>query len=79
MKAIFETAPKVKEELKMVTKDNKVNEENLEKVLECIKSDAKKANKGNIAAARRFRLNTTAFGKVSMSMRKVTPKADPKD
>jgi hypothetical protein len=74
---VFEIKPKVKEVIDLVT-DGKINENNLEKVLDSISSDAVKANGGNTAAARRFRLNTITFGKVSMDMRAATPKAPTK-
>jgi uncharacterized Zn finger protein len=54
--------------------DGKIDVEKLQSVLEGIVKDAAKANKGNKAAGRRFRLATIELGKVSfLAMRKVTP------
>ena len=48
--------------------------EKLESILKDVLKDAGKANKGNKAAGRRFRLNTIALGKQSfLEMRKLTP------
>jgi len=54
--------------------DGKIDEEKLEEALAMILADAKKANKGNGAAGRRFRLNTVSISKDFLDMRKVTPK-----
>jgi hypothetical protein len=51
-----------------------INLEKLEYTLAEVAKDAVKANKGNKAAGRRFRLNTIALGKESfLEMRKLTP------
>lgn len=54
--------------------DGKIDEEKLEEAFNMILADAKKANKGNGAAGRRFRLNTISISKDFLDMRKVTPK-----
>jgi hypothetical protein len=61
-------------DLELVGKDS-IKIENLKVAFEAILADAEKANKGNTAAGRRFRLNTTAISKSFLEMRKVTPKA----
>jgi len=53
--------------------DNTINLIDLEQALNSILEDAKKCNKGNGAAGRRFRLNTVKLGKSFLKMRSVTP------
>jgi hypothetical protein len=65
-----------KEEIDGKMIDTKVIDmDNLEIALTSIKLDADKANKGNKAAGRRFRLNTTAISKHFLEIRKLTPRA----
>jgi len=54
--------------------DGLINIEALEAEFASILKDAEKSNKGNGAAARRFRLSTTALSKSFLDMRKVSTK-----
>jgi hypothetical protein len=56
----------------------KIDEEVLDMILGEIREDARKSNKGNTTAGRRFRLNTTALEKSFIGMRKVSPKSKTK-
>lgn len=51
----------------------RIDEEKLEAVLSAILADAKKSNKGNGHAARRFRVNTVSLEKSFLKMRQATP------
>lgn len=57
----------------LVASETEINIEALEAVFESILDDAKKSNRDNGAAGRRFRNNTTALGKAFIGMRVVTP------
>jgi len=63
---------KESEELNFIDAD-KIDIDTLEAVFASITEDAKKANKNNGAAGRRFRCNSLALGKVFLDLRKVTP------
>jgi len=56
-------------------KGKTIDLDNLNTALTSIKLDAEKANKGNKAAGRRFRLNTVAISAKFLEIRKVTPRA----
>jgi hypothetical protein len=62
------------EDLKLST-GKEINLSELAKAFESIAADAERANKGNKAAGRRFRLNTTALSKGFLEIRKITPRA----
>jgi hypothetical protein len=61
-------------DLELISKGS-INVENLKVAFDAILADAEKANKGNTAAGRRFRLNTTNISKSFLEMRKISPKA----
>ena len=56
-----------------VTKDKKINIEQLNEALDSISRDAVKVNSGNYLAARRFRVNTVAVEKSFKLMRENSP------
>jgi len=58
-----------------LTKGTAIDLANLDIALTSIKLDAEKANKGNKAAGRRFRLNTVAISQKFLEIRKITPRA----
>lgn len=76
-KVVLETpVEKYVDVAKLTLTDGKtINLGSLEIALTSIKLDSEKANKGNKAAGRRFRLNTTALSKHFLEMRKATPRA----
>jgi hypothetical protein len=53
--------------------DEKINIENLKVVLDALISDAEGSNKGNKAAARRFRIKTNNLASAFREVRKITP------
>lgn len=61
-------------ETNLVTPEGKLDLETLSTAFEVILKDAEKANKGNTAAARRFRINTKALEKAFPVLRATTPK-----
>lgn len=60
---------------KFITEDGKINIENLESTFETILNEAEKSNKGNKAAARRFRIEIRLLEKtIFRALRGITPK-----
>ncbi len=57
-----------------LSKDGKIQTELLKTAMESIIQDAEKANNGQLAAGRRFRLNTISLSKIFKDMREATPK-----
>jgi len=53
--------------------DEKINVENLKTALEALISDATGSNKGNKAAARRFRIKTNNLATAFREVRRITP------
>lgn len=60
-------------ESSFIAEDGSIDLETLESTFASIMADAKKSNKGNGAAGRRFRCNSLALGKVFLPLRKATP------
>lgn len=60
--------------LSFSTKDGKIDTEALKTAFDGILKDAERSNQENLAAARRFRINTTNMSNVFLSLRKITPK-----
>jgi len=61
--------------MEFITENDEIDIDALELALNSILNDAKKANKGALAASRRFRVNTIDISKHFLSMRNVTPKS----
>ena len=67
-KVIFDTRP-----VSFITKEGKINIDELQEALDSVIADAVESNKGNGAGGRRFRNNTIELEKKFLNMRKVTP------
>jgi hypothetical protein len=57
----------------LLISDEKINVENLKITLEALIVDAEGSNKGNKAAARRFRIRTNNLASAFKEVRKITP------
>jgi len=60
------------------TKDGKIDTDNLTTAVEALVKDAMKSNDGQLAAGRRFRINTIKIAEAFKELRKITPKAEKK-
>lgn len=60
------------------TKDGKIDTVNLTTAVEALIKDAAKANDGQLAAGRRFRINTINIAKAFKDLREITPKVEKK-